>query len=184
MKKSFQITTIIVVSTLAVAQGYSQVNTIRPVTPAPAPVSPNSNLGTPSANGTVSGQPGTALGQPGTALGQPGTALGQPNNALGQPNNALGQPNTAITPSGTTNVVMPSGSVVTPSGTTNAFVPGGTVLGTGQNGLQGNALNTTPLTNGFIVNPDGSVIPLTQQGGSSGTGLGATNTGSGFSSPR
>jgi hypothetical protein len=56
-------------------------------------------------------------------------------------------------------------------------------LGEGQNGLQGNALDTVPLTNGFIVNPDGSVIAVPQQGGSLGTGLGATNTGSGFFFP-
>jgi hypothetical protein len=111
-------------------------------------------------------------------LGQPSTVLGPPNTALGPPNNALGQPNTAIVPSGTTTGIVPSGSTtaLTPSGTTNSFTPGGTVLGIGQQPQNG--LASTPVTNGFIVNPDGSVIAV-PQGAAPGNDLGATNTGAG-----
>jgi hypothetical protein len=129
-------------------------------------------LGQPS---TVLGQPSPSLGQPSPVLGQPSTVLGAPNTAIGQPNNAIGQPNTGIVPSGTTNAVIPSGSTTALAPLTNSFGQRGTASSIGQ--VQpGTGLAIAPVTNGFIVNPDGTVIALPQGGAS---GLGGTNTGTG-----
>jgi hypothetical protein len=176
----------------------------------PAPgTSLGTNTDTVSGAGTnASGQPGTALGQRAPALGQrapgqAGTALGQrapgqAGTALGQPAPAIGpqrapalgqQNNTAIGQQGTTAIgqqgggtaLVPPGPATgpTPFGAANNNInPPGTV--TPGVGIQTNNLVPGTITNGFIVNSDGSLTALPGAGSTAIT-PGGTNTGTGVS---
>jgi hypothetical protein len=131
-------------------------------------------------NSALGQNPGTALGngtnngtvmRPGTnALGQPATALGQTAPAIGQPgSNALGQQNTtAIGQQGTTAIGQ--------QGSGTAIIPPGTVA-VGNQATNGGA---GTITNGYIVNGDGSVTALPGAGSTALT-PGGTNSGAGAS---
>ena len=119
------------------------------------------SLGTNIGTATTPGNP--ALGQPTTVLGQQGTtALGQQNTtAIGQ--QGVG---TAIIPPGTTNAASSTtGSALTPgvAGQASTNPPAGTI------------------TNGFIVNSDGTVTALPGAGSTAAGNFGGTNTGAGSS---
>jgi len=155
---------------------------------------------------TAPGQPATALGQRGTALGQrapgqagtalgqrtpgqAGTALGQPAPAISQQRSpALGQPGTAIGQQGTTAIGQQgTGTAITPSGTTTAGTPSGTTPAVTPSVTVTTGVGTQPakgvpgtITNGFIVNSDGSLTALPGAGSTAITS-GGTNTGTGVS---
>jgi hypothetical protein len=129
-------------------------------------------------------QPATALGQPAPALGQPTPALGSPATALGQPATAIGQQgNTAIGQQGTTAIGQQgSGTAIIPPGT-NALNPSGTAINPSGNVTAGASNPATgTITNGFVVNGDGTVTALPGAGSTAIT-PGGTNSGTGTSPP-
>jgi hypothetical protein len=142
------------------------------------------------------GQAGTALGQR-ASPGQAGTALDQPEPALGPPAPAISQQrgsalsqrrNTATGQQGSTGIgqqgsgtaIMPPGTAIGPMpfGAGNNLNPAGNV--TPGVGYQPTKPAAGTITNGFIVNNDGSKTALPGAGAST-IPPGGTNTGAGGS---